>query len=195
MGVQLPLGHDAPLLRITADQLEAMAATGVLAALPRIELRDGVLCAMNPQHFPHGVAKADVYDALLAAAQRLSLPLRVISEVSVRVSATEVPIPDIFLVQRGRYRSDVPVERVRLIVEIADATLAGDLGRKLVLYASSNVPEYWVVDLQGRVIHQSWEPSGSTYARTALVPFGTALASVTLSGLVISTAALLDDSE
>ena len=55
MEPSLPRGAPS-LLRITAEQLEAMAARGAFDRLPRIELREGLLYQMNPQHFPHGIA-------------------------------------------------------------------------------------------------------------------------------------------
>src|SRR5439155_13008564 len=50
-----------------------------------------------------------------------------------------------------------------LVVEVADTTRVFDLSRKADLYASSGVPEYWVVDLKRRrlVIHR--EPDGEQY--------------------------------
>jgi Uma2 family endonuclease len=197
MGIQFPLAaaSSAPsLLRITAEQLEAMAARGAFDRLPRVELREGLLHQMSPQHFPHGIAKTDIFAALLTALAHLNLPLRVLSEVSVRVSEAEVPMPDISLVQSGRYPGPVPVEQVRLAVEISDTTLADDLGRKRTLYALGGIPEYWVVDLSARVIFQHWSPEGDAYAKSVVVPFGDALASATLSGLVILTTGLRDDS-
>lgn len=194
MGIQFPHDAGSSLLRITAEQLEVMAARGAFDRLPRVELREGLLYQMNPRHFPHGAAKMDVVFALSAAVAHLSLPVRVLSEVSVRVSETEVPMPDVSLVQNGRYPAAVPVERVRLVVEISDATLADDLGRKRALYARGGIPEYWVVDLSARVIIQHWSPEGDAYAKSAVVPFGGDLVSATLSGLVIPTGALRDDS-
>lgn len=195
MGLQLPQDAGPSLLRITAEQLEVMAARGAFDRLPRVELREGLLYQMNPQYFPHGIAKTDVFADLLGAVTRLGLPLRVLSGVSIRVSETEVPMPDISLVQSGRYRAAIPVEHVRLVVEISDSTLADDLGRKRALYARGGIPEYWVVDLSARVILQHWSPGGGTYAKSAVVPFGGDLASTTLPGLVISTGALRDDSD
>jgi len=137
----------------------------------------------------------DILDALLTAVARLNLPLRVLSEVSVRVSEAEVPMPDVSLVRRGRYPAAVPVEHVRLAVEISESTLADDLGRKRTLYALGGIPEYWVVDLSARVVLQHWSLEGGTYAKSAIVPFGDDIALATLPGLVIPTAALRDDSD
>jgi len=39
-----------------------------------------------------------------------------------------------------------------LVGEIADTTLASDLDQKKQLYAELNIPEYWVIDVRGRVI-------------------------------------------
>lgn len=195
MGIQLPQDAGPSLLRITAEQLEVMAARGAFDHLPRVELREGLLYQMNPQYFPHGIAKTDVLAGLFAAVSRLRLPLRVLSEVSICVSETEVPMPDISLVREGRYRGAVPVEHVRLVAEISDTTLPDDLGRKRALYARGGIPEYWVVDLSARVILQHWSPRGDAYAASAVVPFGGDLASATLPGLVVSTGALRDDSD
>ena len=194
MGLHPPLAAAPSLLRITAEQLETMVARGAFDRLPRVELREGLLHQMSPQRFPHGIAKTDIFAALLSALAHLNLPLRILSEVSVRVSETEVPMPDISVVRSGRYPGAVPVDQVRLAVEVSDTTLADDLGRKRTLYALGGIPEYWVVDLSARVVLQHWSPEGGAYAKSAVVPFGERLASATLPGLAIPTAGLRDDS-
>ncbi len=193
MGVQVPLGSSAQLLRVTAEQLEAMAARGALAGLPRIELRDGVLCQMNPQYRPHLLAKSAVYDALRDALRALGSALGVASEGSVRVGEREVPMPDVFVWDVHRGAGPVPVEHVRLVVEVSDTTLEDDLGRKRHVYAAGGIPEYWVVDLPGRVVRQYWAPGDSTYVSETTVPFGRKLSAATLPGLAIETTALRDE--
>jgi Uma2 family endonuclease len=48
-------------------------------------------------------------------------------------------------------RIDLTKNRVpNLVGEIADTTLASDLDEKKHLYAALGIPEYWVVDVQGR---------------------------------------------
>ncbi len=39
------------------------------------------------------------------------------------------------------------------MIEVADTTLAYDLGTKVPLYQRHGIPEIWMVDLQGRQIH------------------------------------------
>jgi len=79
---------------------------------------------------------------------------------------------------------------VRLLVEVSDTTLEGDLGRKRLVYAAGGIPEYWVVDLAGQVVRQFWSPGTGTYADETMTPFGKLLASAALPGLRINTAAL-----
>ena len=190
MGVLIPLGSHSTLLRITAGQLEAMHERGAFSGLPPLELRDGVLCQMSPQHVPHALVKTALYDALRDALRALGSPLRATPEVSLAVADTEVPIPDVIVWDVKRSRGAVPVERVRLVAEVSDTTLADDLGRKALVYAAGNILEYWVVDVNGRVIHQHWQPGPDGYARIAPIPFGQPLQSVAVPGLAIGTAAL-----
>lgn len=193
MGAQIPLGSSAQLLRITAEQLEAMAARGALAGLPRIELRDGVLCQMKPQYRPHLLAKSAVYDALRDELRALGSALGVASEGSVRIGEREVPMPDVFVWDVHRGAGPVPVEHVRLVIEVSDTTLEDDLGRKRQVYAAGGVPEYWVVDLLGQVVRQYWAPSDGSYAKEAVVPFGGRLSAATLPDLGMDTTALRDE--
>lgn len=87
----------------------------------------------------------------------------------------------------------MPVEHVRLVVEISDTTLEDDLGRKRHLYAAGGIPEYWVVDFSGGVVRQHWVPADGSYADETVLPFGTRLSATTLTGLVIETTALQDE--
>jgi len=193
MGIQVPLGASAPLLRITAEQLEVMTALGAFASLPRIELRDGVLCQVNSQYRPHLLAKTTVYDALRDALRAMGSALGVASEGSVRVGDREVPMPDVIVWDVHRGAGAVPVEYVRLVVEVSDTTLAEDIGRKREIYAAGGIPEYWVVDLPGQAIRQYWAPGDGGYAHEAVVPFGSRLSAATLGCLSIDTAALRDE--
>lgn len=190
----LALGFDpAAVVRITAEMFEKMAHAGLFSyPCDRVELREGMLCRMNAQYVPHGVAKADVYDSLRDALRDLGLSLRAVPEISVRVSDHDVPEPDVVVWEPVRTRGPVPVERVRLVAEICDTTQDEDLGRKPKLYATAGIPEYWIVDLPGRIVHRRWAPADGAYARSDTVPFGDPVASATIPGLAVATTALRD---
>lgn len=76
----------------------------------------------------------------------------------------------------------LPLEAVKLLIEVADSTLAQDLGLKAALYAGAGVPEYWVVDVSGRMIHQMWSPRPEGYAGRREVAFGEAIEAATVKG-------------
>jgi Uma2 family endonuclease len=186
--------EEPALLRITAAQFSVMVEAGAFTGDLGVELRGGLLYQMNPQYVPHLRAKSELHEALLKALWALGSPLRVASEGSVLLGDSEVPQPDLIVWEPLRSRGPVPGERVRLVVEVSDTTLADDLGRKRALYAAASIPEYWVADLPGRAVHQYWAPADGAYARSAVVPFGETIRSATLAGLAVSTGAL-DDGE
>jgi Uma2 family endonuclease len=187
-------GEEPSLLRITAAQFSVMVEAGAFTGDLGVELRGGLLYQMNPQYIPHLLAKSRVYEALLDALRALGSPLRVASEGSVRLGDSDVPMPDIIVWEPLRSRGPVPGERVKIVAEVSDTTLSDDLGHNRALYAAASIPEYWVVDLSGRAVHQYWAPVDGAYARSAVVPFGGMLRSATLDGLAVPTAAL-DDGE
>jgi Uma2 family endonuclease len=75
------------------------------------------------------------------------------------------------------------------VIEVADASLGDDLGEKLGDYAAAGLPEYWVVDIRGRLILRHERPSGREYKVRAPVHFGEPAAALTLA-LTVETAAL-----
>ena len=127
--------------------------------------------------------------ALMSRLAEIGSDLEVLGEVSMRAADDSMPEPDIVLT---RYRGDraVPADMVALVVEIADTTLDIDLGRKAALYAAAGVPEYWVVDVNGGRVVQQDRPGDDGYAGRVEAPLGQALASATIEGLEVETAAL-----
>lgn len=182
--------EEPALLRLNAAQLRTMAEAGVFSGDSKVELRGGLLYEMAPEHAPHMRAESRLFLALANALGAVGSPFEASVVGSVKLGEGEVPQPDLIVWNPADERGAVPVERVRLLVEVSSGTLAEDLGRKRGLYAAASVPEYWVVDVSGRAIHQYWAPADGAYARSALVPFGEAVRSATLAGLVVPTVAL-----
>lgn len=77
-----------------------------------------------------------------------------------------------------------------LIVEVADTTKRYDLGTKARIYAAAGVPEYWVVNIPGEVIHQLWSPADAAFAEQRTVAFGSTIRSATIAALTVETAGL-----
>lgn len=176
--------------RLTVADYLTLDRSGAFAG-KRTELIEGDIIIMNPQFRPHGMVKMELYDGLRDALRNLSLGMRPVIEFSLELSGNSLPDPDILVTSEPAGEGPVPLHSVKLIVEVADTSLLIDLGRKAALYASHGVPEYWVADVAGRVIHQMWAPEGDAYTKRREVPFGGAMTATTIAGLAVETHGLI----
>ena len=175
-------------VRLTADDFFRLAEAGAFQDIGRTELIDGVIVAMNAQLSRHARVKSFLFRRLADAVDAVMPGFETWSEASVRISPHMVPEPDILVTSfRAEDRAAVPVDTLALVVEVADATRGHDLGRKAAIYARAGVPEYWVADVNGRVIHQMWRPAGEAYTERREVAFGDRIAAATVDGLILGT--------
>lgn len=176
--------------RLRVEEFELLEAGGAFEGVSKAELIDGDIYVLNAQYARHGLAKADLFYLLRRRLEELGGELTVYSEVSLSVAPDSMPEPDLFLAPRQGF-GHVPVAGVALVIEVADSTLATDLGRKAELYAAAGVPEYWVVDLNGGRVVRHHRPGGSGYAERTETMFGERLTSATLPGVEVETAGLV----
>jgi Uma2 family endonuclease len=171
-----------------ADYL-ALDERGAFEGL-RTELIEGEIIVMNPQARPHMFVKDELAYRLRRALEAIGSELFVGTEASTELDEESLPQPDILLTSAPRGEGFVPLISVVLVVEVSATTLDYDMKRKLALYARAGVPEYWVADVNGRVIHQLWAPTGDDYAQRREVAFGEVVAAVTVEGLRVETTAI-----
>ncbi|WP_353480560.1 Uma2 family endonuclease [Haliscomenobacter sp.] len=82
------------------------------------------------------------------------------------------PEPDVAVLKfrSDFYENELPHGTdVLLLIEVSDTTLAYDRDIKLPLYATSGIPECWLLDLQKKQIKAFWQPEGNTYNCQELV--------------------------
>ncbi len=170
--------------RLTVDEFLLLDREGAFGDR-RTELFEGEVYYMSPKHRPHAQAVTELVVALAKALE--GSELSVLSDISVRLSDHDVPEPDIAVTDAPEGDGILPLESVKLLIEVADSTLAQDMGLKAALYASAGVPEYWVVDVNGRVIHQMWVPGAKGYAERSVATFGERIATATIEGLAVET--------
>jgi Uma2 family endonuclease len=146
-----------PLRRVEYDQLVSLGAFQD----ERIELLEGELVAMSPIGTPHCATVRRLTRLLVFAFEGRA-------EVSCQMPFAALehsePQPDLAVIPLGEYDDEHPSEAY-LIIEVAESSLALDRGKKLRLYASCAVPEYWVVNLPERCIEVYTGPSPGAYAR------------------------------
>ena len=144
---------------------------------------------MNPTYAPHARMRFTLARLLHDAATRLSPDLEVLDEVTTKFGEF-MPLPDIVLFGGVVLKGAIPAQSVRLIIEVADTTVADDLGPKRDLYAEAGLPEYWVVDMTSGAILLHADPVDGAFTRSKTIPRGSPAESLTLAGIVIETAAL-----
>jgi len=104
------------------------------------------------------------------------------------ISDRSVPQPDLALLmpRADDYSDSHPkASDVFLAVEVADTTLAFDLGTKVPLYARCGIAEVWVVDVNEQAIHVFREPSAAGYRTNFTAASGQSVACAALPGVLI----------
>lgn len=190
MNQVLPLATSPTLVRLRVADYLLLDGKGAFDGYGKTELIEGEIFYVNAQHRRHALIKTEIYDLLRDGLRIAGSSLRPLIEVSVELSEHDVPEPDIVVTSEPDGEGLVPGHSVALIVEVADATLQSDLTRKQAVYARAGVPEYWVADVAGRVIHQMWAPEGEAYAERRLGAFGEQIQAATIEGLAADTSGL-----
>lgn len=128
-----------------------MIEARILPEKSRIALADGEVVDMPAE----GALHSDVKSALIQSIAVLAAGrFRLGADTPLRLSEHEWPVPDLYLLPQALRPSQAQGPDVLLLVEVADTSLAQDLGPQAALYARFGVREYWVLDLANRRIHQ-----------------------------------------
>ncbi|MBL1208360.1 MAG: Uma2 family endonuclease [Geminocystis sp. GBBB08] len=163
-----PNVYSLPLRLLTVREYNLMAEVGILTHQEKVELINGQIITMSPQGSFHAAAitrtnrlfTKDFNQVLI----RLQLPI-IVNDFS-------QPEPDIAIVKYDSLDYDdrhPNATEVYLIIEIADTTLKTDLEVKRQLYASANIPEYWVLDLKQRQLYVYRESNSQDYQTTMIL--------------------------
>jgi Uma2 family endonuclease len=178
-----------PRRRFTFEEVEEMTRLGILQEDERIELIGGEIVPMSPKGGLHEILKSALN---LYWAQRLPADLLFTTETTFRLSRDTYLEPDfVFYPEAAGWRG-LNAESARLVVEIADSSLAYDLGRKSRLYAGFGIAELWVIDAASLEARLHREPGPEGYRLVAdkaasdrLVPHRAPDLAVTLSELTL----------
>ena len=171
--------------RLHVNDFLLLDRSGAFAGGKRTELIGGDIYYMNAQYRPHARVKAKLYDELRDWVRSSSSALTVMTETTVAMPPHNAPEPDLILTSEPDGDGPIPVASVALLIEVSDTTLESDLGIKAMTYAAQGIPEYWVADVNGRVIHQMWGAGGGGYLERRVVAFGDSVAAETVEGLMV----------
>lgn len=121
----------------------------------RASLINGIIIEEGMMTPPHAVAIELAMDAMWTT---FGTGRRILCQLPLVFDDFNSPQPDIAVI-RGTARGAIEhPTTAELVIEIADSSLNYDTTVKAELYATAGIPEYWVVDLEGRQLHVFRDP-------------------------------------
>lgn len=126
----------------------------------RYEVLDGELFVTPAPSLPHQGAVGELFLRLAAYVVRERVGWAFLSPADIVLSPRRLVQPDLFVVPGSERRPAAwaEIHHLALAVEIlSPRTARADRHRKRVIYQSHGVPEYWIVDLDARLVER-WRP-------------------------------------
>jgi Uma2 family endonuclease len=151
-----------PRRAFSVDDISRMIEAGIIREDEKFELIEGEIVMMAAK----GIAHEQIKSALIVAISR-ALPddLTIGVEITLRLTDTIILEPDIAVFPKALFKKSVagfaqldPGE-ARLVIEVANTSLAYDKVLKAPIYARQRVQEYWVVDANERI---TWVHTGAS---------------------------------
>ena len=177
-----------PRRAFSIAEVERMVEAGVFDRDEKFELIDGEIVPMSPQRRLHAVLRDRVAKSLEA---QLSGGLETYQELTVRVGKSLFE-PDVVVAPRQPLTRDyAPIEDMRLVIEVADSSLARDRDVKAPEYAKAGLAELWVLDVEAGQTLCMRQPGPQGYGEVLAIAFSEPLAPLCAPGAALSIAELL----
>ena len=153
------MGMPAQNIRWTAEMVRALPDDG-----NRYELVDGELL-VSPAPGPlHQRALRLLYDLIAPFVHGNGFGEVFWSPADIELAPDTILQPDLFVVPEplaGHARHWSDIDKLLLVVEVlSPSTAFGDRNRKRPEYQKKQIPEYWIVDLDARIV-ECWRPDDS----------------------------------
>lgn len=159
------------LYKWSIEDWHELVASGVLDD-KKVELLQGDIVTMSPEGLLHSYTQQSTSD-YLTDLLRGKAHIRDAHPITLDDSEPE---PDLAIVRLPKevYLQHHPyAEDIYFIVEIANRSLAKDLGEKAGIYARNKIAEYWVIDLQHKELIVHRNPEGNNYSQIVRYQTGT----------------------
>lgn len=147
-------------------EIEAMVEAGILLEDERFELIGGEVVPMSPKGNRHELLKS----ALIEFWVKLMPPaFRLVPETTFYINEDTFLEPDFLFYRKSDGLVNLKPATALLAVEIADSSLAYDLGRKARLYAAHGIRQMWVIDAVKLETHVHRHPGLDGYVEKLLI--------------------------
>lgn len=148
--------------RFTIEEYHKVLETGIFEG-QRTELLNGEITIMSPIGNPH---RTIVSRLMRKLKNTLGDLYTFFSQSAAQIAEHNEPEPDVVV---AKFRDDdyagvsLEPKDIHLIIEVAKSSLSTDRNKKRRTYATFNVPEYWIVNLQDLQIEVFKQPKDSDY--------------------------------
>lgn len=148
---------------ITVKEYHKMAEAGILTDDDRVQLIDGIIYTMSPVTSLHA-AHVKRINRLLS--KTLGDQACIGVQDPIQIGETSEPEPDISVLH---FREDYYIEKhpvpsqIFFLIEVSSSTVHFDKKIKSRLYASADIPEYWIINLEEEQIEVYQNPNGNRY--------------------------------
>jgi len=139
----------------SVSDVRALIAADVISPDERVELIDGTIFDMSPQHHPHAFIKGQLVEML---SRTRPAGTYVVTEASFYMGEKTFVNPDVMLLPSDVRTTDLQGPEILLLVEVASSTQRYDRDVKGPLYARHGVPLFWLIDTETRVTSIHAEP-------------------------------------
>lgn len=165
--------RQTPVRFSAAEFLELAQHAPIINWPGKIELVEGEIVRMAPANVRHWNAQRIAFLRLQSVFTDLGDGWIVGQEPTVQLAPSTIREPDVAVLRNPDMAATL-FDRTALFlaVEVADTSLAIDLGVKRLDYSAALVPHYWVIDLNGGCIHVMSDPRSQDYAMRTIVRFG-----------------------
>lgn len=179
--------HAGSRKRWTHEQYHSAGEAGMFHG-ERVELIDGEIYVMSPMSRRHAAGIRRVQRALQCICPD-SLLLDV--QLPILVESSE-PEPDVSLIRGTVGEFDLVTPTCpELVVEVSLSSLHFDRTKKLKVYASQQIPEYWIVNLVDDCLEVYREPVGDGYNDRRIFNAGDSVTPLAIPDESINVADLL----
>ncbi|CAN5373178.1 Uma2 family endonuclease [soil metagenome] len=156
-----PINHCS----ISVEQFHQMIEDGLFEGR-RVELIEGEVIEMSPEGSEHSFGIDILMRAIWHDVEAKNCLIRIQHMLTLSLAKKIEVEPDLCIVKnkKGQYRraNPTPVD-VILVVEVARRSRAYDMKFKAQLYASFNIPEYWVIDVKKECVYVHRDPDAGAY--------------------------------
>ena len=144
----------------TVKDVLRMVEAGVIDHDERFELIGGEIVPLSPKGIHHETLKQWLNETLIKG---LPDHLQTIPEITFYLSDDTFIEPDFVVYPRDSGLQNLSPETCLLAIEVADSSLAYDLGRKAQLYAEFGIGELWVFNVKAMQVSVHRTPLDGAY--------------------------------